>query len=252
MVKRRNALGEILTRWEHINEYPNIYKDLRYCLGWEKKILDFVSKGDKEAENQIVLALNILKSANSKLKAAQKDRSLKRQLKRDGITVEAAIEICDAAVDFLEAANKDIKNIENRMKLEKRFVEDPNKENFDEFIVEWQKEILANDQLLKHIKKIVKKVKRRSAMWLDFVKISGGATVGMGSAGAGIAQVTLGHLGTTLAGAAVGAVTVFIGFSISLYQYYKSVEEIEIKDEELIEKIMSSKGIKTHWWGKLR
>lgn len=251
MVKRRNALMKIATRFQYINDYPEIYKNLRYCLKYERKLLDIISKGEKEAENQIVFALNILKSIIPKLEAAQKDRSLKRQLKRDEIKVEGAIEICNAAVDFLEAANNDIKNIEKRMYLEEIFIKNPNEENFNKFIIEWQREIIVNNDLLKHIKKIVKKVKQRDEEWLHYAKLSGAGIVGLGGAGAGIAQVTLGRLDTTIAGAAIGATISFIAFIFSLYTYYKEVVEIEIEDQELIEKIMSSKGIKMHWWSKL-
>ncbi len=252
MVKRRDALMKIATRFEYINDYPDIYKDLQYCLRYEKKLLDIISKEEKGAENQIVLALNILKSSIPNLEeAAQKDRSLKRQLKRDEIKVRGAIEICNAAVDFLEAADNDIKSIEKRMKLEEYFIEKPAEESFNKFIKEWQKELIANNTLLKHIKKIVKKVKHRNEMWIDYVKYSGAATGVMGATGAGIAHAALGRLDTTIAGAAIGASISFIAFVFSLYEYYKDVVEIEIEDKKLIERIMSSKGIKMHWWSKL-
>lgn len=256
MVKRKNALFKIAYRWKYVNNYPDLYKDLRSCLRWEKITLRIILKKEKEAENQIIYALNFLKSNLNELEKNKDIIAKTELLVKHKIKLKDLIEILNAAIDFLEQANKDIKNIQKRIKHEEKFIKNPTEENFNKFIKEWRKEDDANKKLLQHIKKTLKIIKERDDLALHGMKlwgagIGGGAAIGAGIGTAVIKTGLLTNQGIIIVGAAIGSAAAFIGFILNLYDYCKNVVKITVEDEELIKKIMKAKGIKMHWWKKL-
>lgn len=239
MKKRGDALRKINGEWKSVDRNSNLYNDLKYCLGYEEKLLKIIMGGDEEAEDQIKKALKILRESKSeltKLLRGNKNPALKKQLKEGKLEIKQAIEISKLAIEFLEKVTNDITEIRRRIKNEKKFIENPTEENFDNFIWLWSSEIRENFKLLKIIRGVGKYIYRKKGL---LTRMKDSLTISGMAANRG-------------AGSAFDAIILFIGFTFNLCEYSLDLSEIEVRSDELIKMIISKEGInKEHWWNKI-
>lgn len=180
--RRHEALVSIDRNFGNIPNNPLFYSTLQSTLKAEKKVLDIVRVEDSEFENRIKYSLIQLKRYETIYNRMYTsfDKIRLSGWGRD-LSVRDVIFFLRHMFRFVSLMESDLSNIERRVMKEELFLERRDPKSFNEFILAWDDEMKANENLVRHFRKVIKQNNKVINPMKGFAKlvIAGGSAVGI-------------------------------------------------------------------------
>lgn len=238
---------DALIQFEQNSDLKALATKLEPILKGEEKLLSILMKEEKEGENSLLIALEILKSSRYQIHKAEHSSKFFEILKKHGLRYEDFIAMIDDGIKFVEITEKDLKEIKGRMDIEFLFIENPDK-NLKAFLKQWKKEIADNIKLANHVSKLFgnKRALLRYTLIANIGWLSWGGSISASIANkmaeSGVDPGMADNLPAMLVGAlfAVGIVSFLAVIRGSL--------KLEIEQSIEIDKVLKTRGLETIWW----
>ena len=154
MQGRRKLLEKIEHNFANIANNPRFYSTLDITLKREEQLLEIAKRSEKGEENILLAAIQRLRVYYRKY--GNKDTPL-TFFDIDGkkISGSDAGRFIMSMIQFLEQINRDLSNVEQRMEIERRFIESKSPEHFKDFLDAWGREQESNNQTLQDYLRLI-------------------------------------------------------------------------------------------------